>query len=229
MDLDAEKALVAEHAAGEVKDGMLVGLGTGSTAAYLVRALGRRAADGLRIRATATSTATEELARSLGIPTVPFEGIERVDLTIDGADEVDGRLNAIKGAGGALLREKVVASASDRMIVIVDSSKPVEKLGRARLPVEVLPFAAAWVESRLSRLGAAVERRRRTDGAPFRTDQGNYVFDCAFGLLDDPAALAAELDRIPGLMEHGLFVTEIDTVLVARGERVETRTREVER
>jgi ribose 5-phosphate isomerase A len=224
-DLDREKALAAARAVEEVRDGMLVGLGTGSTSVHAIRAVGRLVAGGLRVTATATSLATEHLARSLGIPLVPFESLSAVDLTIDGADEVDGRLRAIKGGGGALLREKIVAAASARMVVAVDSSKPVETLGRFKLPLEVLPFAAAWVGSSVAALGATVTRRLRADGMAFLTDQGNCVLDAAFGAIDDPERLAARLDAIPGLLGHGLFLTEIDAVYIGRGDRVDTLTR----
>lgn len=220
-DLEAEKALAAARAVQEVEDGMLVGLGTGSTASYAVRFLAERMGKGLKFKGTATSRATETLAQSLGIGLLPLESISRVDLTIDGADEIDPHLRAIKGSGGALLREKLVASASDRVIVIVDSSKPVDQLGRFRLPVEALPFARAYVESALTALGAPVALRTRTDGTPFVTDQGGYIFDLGFGSVEDPAGIAAALDAIPGVVEHGLFLTEIDRVVIARGDMLE--------
>ena len=220
-DLEAEKALAAARAVQEVEDGMLVGLGTGSTASYAVRFLAKRMGKGLKFKGTATSRATEALAQSLGVGLLPFESISRVDLTIDGADEIDPRLRAIKGGGGALLREKLVASASDRVIVIVDSSKPVDQLGRFRLPVEALPLARAYVESALTALGAPVSLRTRADGTPFVTDQGGYIFDLGFGSVEDPAAIAAALDAIPGVVGHGLFLTEIDRVVIARGDMLE--------
>jgi ribose 5-phosphate isomerase A len=219
-DRDAEKAAAARTAAAEVIDGMLVGLGSGSTAAYAVREIGRRVADGLRVDCVATSTATEALARSLGLSVRPFDDVARVDLTIDGADEIDPSLRAIKGGGGALLREKVVAAASDRVCIIVDASKPVARLGAFPLPVEVLPFAAAWVARALAGLGGAPTRRLGADGSPFHTDQGNVIFDTAFGLIDDAAALAAQLARVPGIVEHGLFLDEIDTLFIGRSSGV---------
>lgn len=221
LNLEAEKALAAARAVEEVKDGMLVGLGTGSTASYAVRFLAERLRKGLTFKGTATSHATEDLARGLGIELVPFEGISKVDLTIDGADEVDPLLRAIKGGGGALLREKLVASASDRVIVIVDSSKPVERLGRFRLPVETAPFGRAYVEYALASLGAPVNLRMKPDGTPFVTDQGGNIFDLGFGAIEDPAGLAAMLNAVVGVVEHGLFLTEVDTVVVARGTTLE--------
>lgn len=164
-DLEAEKALAARRAIDEVENGMLVGLGTGSTMAYAIRELGARVGKGLRIKAVATSSASEALARSLGIELLAGSEVARVDLAIDGADEVDPALNAIKGGGGALLREKIVAASADRMIVIVDSSKPVERLGRFKLPLEVLPFASAWVARSLKNLGLDAGPRMR-GGAP---------------------------------------------------------------
>lgn len=223
-DLEAEKALAARRAIDEVETGMLVGLGTGSTMAYAIRELGARVAKGLRIKAVATSSTSEALARSLGIELLPGPDVASVDLAIDGADEIDPALNAIKGGGGALLREKVVAASADRMIVIVDSSKPVERLGRFKLPLEVLPFASAWVTRSLKELGVDVGPRMR-DGAPYLTDQGNYIFDAPFNTIDDPASLAAALDRIPGIVEHGLFLTEIDLAMIGRGDQVEIRRR----
>jgi ribose 5-phosphate isomerase A len=220
-DRDAEKAAAARTAAAEVIDGMLVGLGSGSTAAYAVREIGRRVADGLRVDCVATSTATEALARSLGLSVRPFDDVARVDLTIDGADEIDPSLRAIKGGGGALLREKVVAAASDRVCIIVDASKPVARLGAFPLPVEVLPFAAAWVARALAGLGGAPTRRLGADGSPFHTDQGNVIFDTAFGLIDDAAALAGQLARVPGIVEHGLFLDEIDTLFIGRPSGVD--------
>lgn len=221
LDLEGEKALAAARAIEEVEDGMLVGLGTGSTASYAVRFLAERMGKGLEFTGVATSQATESLARGLGIALVPFDGISRVDLTIDGADEVDPRLRAIKGGGGALLREKLVASASDRVIIIVDSSKPVERLGRFRLPVEALPFGRAYVQSVLASLGAPVTLRVKADGTPFMTDQGGNILDLDFGTIDDPEKLAAALDAVVGVVEHGLFLKEVDTVVIARGKTLD--------
>jgi ribose 5-phosphate isomerase A len=225
-DLEFEKASAARRAVEEVSDGMLVGLGTGTTAAYAVKELARKVAMGLRVTATATSKATEALSSSLGIRLTPFDALTRVDLTIDGADDIDPFLRAIKGGGGALLREKVVATASDRMIVVVDSSKPVETLGRSKLPVEVLPFAAAFVAHELEGLGFAVVRRMKSDGKDFLTDQSAFIFDLTCGTIADPIGLAATLDVIPGLIGHGLFLDEIDTVMIGDGDQVRIRTRD---
>jgi ribose 5-phosphate isomerase A len=224
-DLDAEKAAAADAAVAELRDGMLVGLGSGSTAAHAVRAIGRRVGQGLRIECVATSRATEALARSVGLPVRPFDDVARLDVTIDGADEIDPGLRAIKGGGGALLREKVVASASDRVCIIVDSTKPVDRLGAFPVPIEVLPFAAAWVTRAVIALGGVPTPRRGADGTPFHTDQGNVVFDTAFGLIDDPFALASRLSRVAGLVEHGLFLDLVDTLFIGRAGGVEVRQR----
>jgi ribose 5-phosphate isomerase A len=217
-DLEAEKAMAAARAVEEVRDGMLVGLGTGTTTAYAIRDLAARVRQGLRIDATATSRATEVLATSRGLTITPFEAISRVDLTIDGADEIDPKLRAIKGGGGALLRERIVSAASDRTLIVVDSSKPVPRLGRFKLPVEVLPFAAAFVEHNLKALNGQLARRVQADGRPFLTDQGGYIYDLALGQIDDPDALALWLDAVPGITAHGLFLSEIDCVIVAEGD-----------
>lgn len=208
--MDSDKKAAAYAAVQEVQDGMLVGLGTGSTAAFAITALGERVADGLSIRAVATSAASEALAREVGIPIVDFAGVSHVDLTIDGADEIDSRLFAIKGAGGAMLREKVVAASSARMIVIADGSKRVERIGEAKLPVEILPFAAAYVLRVLSEMGGAPVVR-----ADYRTDQGNLVADCRFAMSGDVRTLASTLAAIPGLLGHGLFLEEVDAAYIA--------------
>lgn len=206
---DTDKALAAAAAVAEVRDGMLVGLGTGSTATHAIRALGERVAAGLDIRAVATSRASDALARGLGIVMLDFADVPRVDLTIDGADEIDDRLFAVKGAGGAMLREKVVAAASDRMVVIADGSKRVAAIGAAQVPVEILPFAHA---SLMAALGEGATLRMR-DGAPYATDNGNWVADCRLG-LNDPAKTAAWLDGVPGVLGHGLFLAEVDAAYI---------------
>jgi ribose 5-phosphate isomerase A len=209
---DRDKQLAAEAAVNEVQDGMLVGLGTGSTAAFAIDAIGRRVGQGLRVRAVATSIASAEQARGLGIPVLDFADVASVDLTIDGADEIDAALVAVKGAGGAMLREKAVAAASARMLVIADGSKRVERLGAAKLPVEVLPFARAFVLGRLAELFDRVELRG--DGA-YRTDNGNLVADCHDAQVADPHVLAAVLQAIPGVVGHGLFLEEVDAAYIA--------------
>ena len=204
---DADKKRAAEAAVGEVRAGMLVGLGTGSTAAHAIRAIGER---GLKIDAVATSAASAALAQAVGIRLRDFAEVTRVDLTIDGADEIDDRFLAIKGAGGAMLREKVVAAASDRMVVIADASKRVAAIGAAALPVEVLPFARGYVRDALGVLFGRVEER-----AGYLTDNGNLVMDCNARRSDDWDDLAHRLEAVPGVVGHGLFLSEVDAAYVA--------------
>lgn len=207
---DDDKSLAAVAAVVEVRAGMLVGLGTGSTAAHFVRLLGERVRAGLAIRAVATSLATERLAGEHGIAIDAFAGMPRLDIAIDGADEIDHRCRAIKGAGGAMLREKAVAQAAARMIVVADGAKLREAIGAAPVPVEVLPFARASVLDRLTALDAAVVLRPN-----YRTDNGNLVADCTFSDMPDPAELARAIDAIPGALGHGLFLTEVDAAYIA--------------
>ena len=221
---DAEKAIAAAKAVEEVRDGMLVGLGTGSTAAYAVKCLSDRVRQGLKVTAVATSRATETLARRVGVPLISFQGLSSIDLTIDGADEIDHRFRAIKGGGGALLREKVIAAASTRVIVIVDSSKLVPMLGKFALPVEVVPFATEFVRTRLAELGARV-MYRTIAGTPALTDQSNHILDAALDEIPKPTEIAAAIAAIPGVVEHGLFLDEIDTIVIGRGDTVEVRHR----
>ncbi|QCB41831.1 ribose-5-phosphate isomerase RpiA [Sphingomonas sp. PAMC26645] len=208
--IDDDKKAAAIAAVAEVQDGMLVGLGTGSTAAFAIQALGDRVAEGLQIHAVVTSEASGKLARELGIEILDFATVAHVDLTIDGADEIDSRCFAIKGAGGAMLREKIVAAASARMVVIADGSKRVDRIGAAKLPVEVLPFASAYVMRALTDIRAAPVIRDN-----YRTDQGNLVIDCHFATLDDPRATAVTLAAIPGILGHGLFLDEVDAAYIA--------------
>jgi ribose 5-phosphate isomerase A len=215
---DAQKRAAAMQAVKLVEDGMTLGLGTGSTAAWFVTLLGERVQDGLRVRGVPTSEATAAQARQCGIEVigldqVGFETGGRIDLCVDGVDEVDGQNRAIKGGGGALLREKIVAAGSDRVVYIADASKRVETLGGFALPVEVIPFAAAFVASRIAALGCTPVLRRTADGAEFRTDENNVVLDCPFGVIEEPETLAAELALIPGVVEHGLFLGMIDAML----------------
>lgn len=214
---DDDKRSAAEAAVNEVADGMLVGLGTGSTAAHFIRAL---AARGLAVTTVATSDASAVLARSLGLTVRDFAEVARVDLTVDGVDEVDSTCRAIKGAGGAMVREKIVASASTRMVAIADGSKRVERLGAAALPVEVLPFARAFVEEEVKALGLVPALRRAGDGKEYLTDQSNLVLDCS-GVLGRPLEpLAAALDATPGVVGHGLFLAEIDLALIASSGQI---------
>ena len=204
-----------------IRDGDVVGLGTGSTAAYALQFLGERVRDGLNIRGIPTSTPSRDLAISLKIPLTTFEEVQQIDVTIDGADEFDPQLNLIKGGGGALLREKVVASASKQVVILADSSKQVAVLGKFPLPVEVIPFAEALIAKKISAMGANVTLRRRSNGEIFVSDEGHHILDCGFGQIDDPAGLARKLADMPGVVEHGLFIGLAEIVLLARGTSVE--------
>jgi len=220
MSVDDDKRLAAEAAVAEVEDGMIVGLGTGSTAAFAIAALARRIAAGLNVQAVATSEASAQAAFAAGIVVRDFADVAMVDLAIDGTDEIDSRLWAIKGAGGAMLREKAVAAAARRFIVIADGSKRVAAIGAAKLPVEVLPFARSFVVARLEALGARVTLR-----PTYETDNGNLVADCHFAEMADPRALAAAIEAIPGSLGHGLFLDEVDAAYIASNGTVERRDR----
>ena len=220
FDADAQKRAAAETAVRLVEDGMTLGLGTGSTAAWFVQLLGDRVRQGLRVRGVPTSEETAKLAGELGITVIGLDDVgfaqgRRINLCVDGVDEVDSEKRAIKGGGGALLREKIVAAASDRVVYIADASKQVETLGRFPLPVEVIPFAATFVASRIAALGCEPVIRRTADGAVFRTDENNMILDYPFGVIEDPESLAAELALIPGVVEHGLFLGMIDEMVIA--------------
>jgi len=220
-DLDREKSVAAAHAVALVKDGMRVGLGTGSTAAFAVRMLGERVKQGLSIVGVPTSERTRELAAELGIPLTDFSKTEELDIAIDGADEADRSLRLIKGGGGALLREKIVASATKRFVVIADSTKLVGRLGKFPLPVEVVKFAAPLVARKLRQLGAEPRLRTNAAGAPFVTDEQNHILDARFGAIADPEAVARALAETPGVVDHGLFLGMTQTLVIGRGDRVE--------
>jgi ribose 5-phosphate isomerase A len=217
---DGQKRSAALSALDLVRDGMRLGLGTGSTSAMFVAALGERVAGGLKVVGVATSEATRRQAEALGIALAELDETE-LDLTIDGADEIDGDLNLIKGGGGALTREKIVAASSRRMIVIADASKQVKTLGRFPLPVEIVPFGAA---STVRRIGEAAQGVgcagkivvRRTGHDPFVTDNGNWIVDCHFGAIGDPGRLAHALAQVPGVVEHGLFVALCSGAIIGR-------------
>jgi len=211
---DDDKRLAAEAALDEIAPGMRVGIGTGSTMAFAIAAIGSRLAEWPGTSFYATSQATWRAANAAGIPIARFADTAELDLAIDGADEIDPQLRAIKGAGGAMLREKVIASAARRMVVVADGSKRVASLGKAPVPVEVLPFARSFVAARLAALGARPVLRMAAERA-YRTNQGNLVFDCAFDTIPDPAMLATALDAIPGMLGHGLFLEEVDAAYVA--------------
>jgi ribose 5-phosphate isomerase A len=229
--IDKAKYAAARRAVDFVQDGMKVGLGTGSTAAWMVRRLAERMRDeGLRITGVPTSIRTAELARSLGIPLTTLDEAKRLDLTIDGADEVDPDLNLIKGAGAALLREKIVATASDRMIVIADAAKQVGTLGAFPLPVEVIPFGWRTTEALIADLlegqdvlGRDIAIRMRGD-APLVTDEQNHILDLHLKRIGDARQLALVLNQIPGVVENGLFIGICDVLIIGHGDgRVQVR------
>ena len=211
---DLQKRRAAARSLDYVEAGMTLGLGTGSTAAHMVRLLGERVRAGLDVRGVPTSRATEALASEMGIPLLTLEDVTRLDLAIDGADEIDGDFQLIKGGGGALLREKVVASVSDRLVIIADRSKMVRGLGAFPLPVEVVRFAWKVVAEAIEDDGVTATLRM-VDGAPFVTDEGHCILDCAHGRIEDAHALAARLGAIPGVVEHGLFLDMADVAILA--------------
>jgi ribose 5-phosphate isomerase A len=219
MANEQEKHAAGVAAAGLVRDGDVVGLGTGSTAVHAVQVLGERVKAGLKIRGIPTSSKTRDQAISLGIPLTTFDEVQQIDVTIDGADEFDPNLQLIKGGGGALLREKIVASASRQFVVITDASKQVPVLGKFPLPVEVIAFAEALVAKKITALGATV-KIRQLNGVPFVTDEGHHILDCSFGQIPDPPALARKLSDMPGIVEHGLFIDMASVVLLASGQEV---------
>jgi ribose 5-phosphate isomerase A len=220
LDTDKLKHIAAKRAVDLVYPGMKLGLGTGSTARHFVDLLGDRVRDGLAIVAVPTSQTTFEQAKALGVPLGTLDDYPELDLTIDGADEVDSCLRLIKGGGGALLREKIVAAASRRMIVIADSSKIVARLGAFPLPVEVTPFGLRATQGQIQRgsfelgLRGAIALRAKGDDV-FVTDGGHYILDCAFDAIEHPAELAAFLDSVPGVMGHGLFLGLAKAAIVA--------------
>ncbi|MCW5725222.1 MAG: ribose-5-phosphate isomerase RpiA [Maricaulaceae bacterium] len=228
MSAAAQKARAAAAALDYVETGMTLGLGSGSTAEIFVRLLGQRVKQGLAVRGIPTSQATADLAAAEGVPLMPVEQADRIHLTIDGADEVDGRFRLIKGGGGCLLREKIIAHASDRMVVVVDETKLVGRLGAFPLPVEVDPFGFTITAKKVfdALRAAGVKRpdvtlRRQGDGpAPFVTDGGHYILDCACGELPDPEAADRHLKAIPGMVEHGLFLGLARTVIVGEDHGV---------
>jgi ribose 5-phosphate isomerase A len=226
MSADIWKQQAAERALAYVEDGMTLGLGTGSTAARFVVLIGERVRRGMKLTCVPTSEAPRLQAEQLGIALSTLDSTPFLDLTVDGADELDGQLRLIKGGGGALLREKIVAMASERMVVIADASKQVPVLGRFPLPVEVVRFGLTATSNMVGVMAAEVgcegeiALRVGRDGQPFMTDSGNYILDCAFGQIDEPEALDEALKVVPGVVEHGLFLGIADAAIVAGPEGV---------
>lgn len=220
------KQLSGERAVEYVENGMVVGLGTGTTAFFAIQKLGQRVADGLGICGVPTSEQSRRQAESEHIPLIGFDKIARIDLTIDGADEFDPHFNLVKGGGGALLREKIVASLSDREIIVADESKAVAHLGAFPLPVEVIPFGWQAVQHLLADLGCHPALRRTRAAAPYLTDNGNYILDCDFGRIDDPPALEAKINAICGVVECGLFIGLTDRIIIGKTDgAIEERVR----
>jgi len=230
-DQNALKKAVAAKALEYVQDGMKLGLGSGSTAEIFVELLAPRVRGGMKLLCAPTSEKTAALARKLGLTLAPLDDLAPLDLTIDGADEADRNLDLIKGGGGMLLREKIVAAASKRMIVIADETKLVPRLGKYPLPVEVVEFGHKSIAARLAAAFAEAGYAdvpmtlRQRDGAVFRTDSGNVIYDCAFGTIQNAPRLAAAISAVPGVVEHGLFIGIATTLLIATAGEVEVITR----
>ena len=206
------KQIIGEKATGYIKNGMTVGLGSGSTAYWAIKKIGQLVREGLLIRGVPTSENTEKLAIAEGIPLTNIADVEQIDLTIDGADEFDPEKNVIKGGGGALLREKIVASLTDYYIIIADYSKSSEILGNYPVPVEVTPFAWEVSRRQLEKLGCKATIRE-ANGTPYITDNQNYILDCLFGRIEKPDQLAVKINRIPGVVENGLFLNMADILI----------------
>jgi ribose 5-phosphate isomerase A len=228
MSSDTYKLKAAEAALAHVQSGMRLGLGTGSTSAKFVDLLGAKVKGGLDVLCVATSEATAAQAKGLGIPLTTLDDITELDLTVDGADEISEDVCLIKGGGGALLREKIVADASKKFVVIADRSKLVETLGAFPLPLEVVPFGLRTTIERVKHMAEAAEcegrvvQRKRADGKPFVTDGGNFILDCHFGAIDDPETLDMLLKIVPGVVENGMFLGMADLAIIAGPDGVET-------
>ena len=220
MNSAAEKKIAALKAVTYIKDGMNVGLGTGSTAYFMIEAIGAKVKMGLNIKAVATSIETEKQAKGLGIPIITLAEAKRLDVTIDGADEVDDQLRLIKGGGGALLREKIVAHNTDFNIIIADASKRVSKLGKFKLPLETIPFATQLIVQELEGMGLHPKQRKH-DGGNYRTDEHNDIVDVdIWETAQELSVLERKLKQIPGIVETGLFLSSTDLVIIGRGEQV---------
>ena len=221
-----EKQISAEAACDFIKDGMIVGLGTGTSAEFAVRKLGSLVREGLSIRGIPTSNRTKKLAEAEGIPLIDFSESMFIDLTIDGADEIDGNLNMIKGGGAALLQEKIVASVSRKEIIVGSKTKMVDHLGSFPLPVEVVPFGWQVVFNQLESLHANPDLRLK-EGQPLLTDQGNYIIDCNFRKISNPKLLENQINMIPGVVENGLFINLCSKMILADGENLIVKDRKI--
>ncbi|MDQ3634752.1 MAG: ribose-5-phosphate isomerase RpiA [Acidobacteriota bacterium] len=214
--IKSEKQLAAKEGVKYIKDRQIVGLGTGSTAYFAIVEIGEMVKKGLRINAIPTSAQTAKQAESLNIPLVSIDDVDSIDITIDGTDEFDSNLNLIKGGGGALLKEKMVARITKKQIIITDSSKKVETLGAFKIPVEVLPFASDFACKRIEEFGGKVKIRRKK-GEIFLTDEKNYIIDTDFGLIENPYAVSDKLNNIEGVICNGLFLDLADVVIMGKG------------
>ncbi|HTG55976.1 MAG TPA: ribose-5-phosphate isomerase RpiA [Niabella sp.] len=215
-----EKKMAALEAVKEIKDGMTIGLGTGSTAYYAIHAVAELIKQGMNLKTVPTSEQTKQMSVELGIPMVDINSIESLDITIDGADEFTQNLELIKGGGGALLREKIVASITKKQIIITDSSKMVHQLGKFKVPIEVIPMACSYVMRQLSAIGG-IGLIRKKDDKDYITDQGNLIIDADFGLIEHPSALDEQLNKIVGVVEHGLFIGLAHKVIMIKdGEAI---------
>lgn len=219
QNLEEEKFLAAKEAVKLIKDNQIVGLGTGSTAEYAVREIGKLVKNGLKIKAVPTSNATAELAESLNIPLIAFDEVDSIDLTIDGTDEFDADLNLIKGGGGALFREKMVARLTGKEIIIADSSKKVEILGAFKVPAEVVPIALNYAQKQIEKINGTAKIRRK-DGKIFVTDAGNHIVDVDFGEIADANDISTKLNAIEGIVCHGLFIGLAQMVIMAKQNEI---------
>lgn len=217
MNLEQEKKLAAKEAVKLISDNMIVGLGTGSSSLYAIREIAELVRGGLKIKAVPTSDKTRELAEALHIPLIDINLVNSIDVTIDGADEFTSDLILIKGGGGALLREKIVASLTEQEIIIVDSSKKVQQIGKFKVPVEVIPFASNYILNQIETLNG-IGKIRMSGDRPFETDQANYIIDADFGIISDPSSLSKKLNEIDGLVGHGIFIGLASKVIMGKGD-----------
>ena len=217
-DLEKEKSIAAKEAVKLIQFGQIVGLGTGSTANYVIKEIGEAIKNGLHIKAVPTSEKTASLAQALNIPIIDINSVDHIDITIDGADEFTTDLVLVKGGGGALLREKIVASMSRHEIIIADSSKKVEVLGSFKIPLEVIPFASTYVMNEIIKLQGK-GKVRLSNNSPFVTDQGNHIIDVDFGKISDPVSLAEKLNSIVGLVCHGLFINLTYKIIMGQDDK----------
>lgn len=217
MNLENEKRLAAVEAVKFIKEGMIVGLGSGSTSVYMIKELGKRVSDGLKIKGVPSSEEIKKLAEKLGIPIIALNKVEKIDINIDGADEFDPQLRLIKGGGGALLREKIVAHNADYNIIMADSSKEVERLGKFKLPIETIPFATQSIFNELKHQGLSPKIRQK-DGSNYKTDQNNDIIVLDIFDSSDIEEIDQMLQHIPGIVETGLFLNSTDLVILGKGE-----------